>query len=68
MSTTPEDRPRVSGRGAGPGRPPVREIRAWARDNGIQVARTGGLPRFVYDLYQAAQPVSRTGTTEAVDQ
>lgn len=55
MSPVPEVRPRVPGRGADP-RPPVSEIRAWARDHGIPVARTGGLPRFVYDLYRAAQP------------
>ena len=68
--STPDGRPRVSGRGAGPGLgadPPLvvppgaavvsaREVRAWARDHGIRVARTGGLPRFVYDLYRAAHP------------
>jgi len=32
----------------------TREVRAWALANGIAVARTGGLPRFAFDLYLAA--------------
>lgn len=31
------------------------DVRAWALANGIEVARHGGLPRFVYDLYLDAQ-------------
>ncbi len=27
-------------------------VRAWARSCGIEVSPTGGLPRYVYDLYE----------------
>ncbi|SDD94275.1 hypothetical protein SAMN05421872_112175 [Nocardioides lianchengensis] len=30
------------------------EVRAWALAHDMAVARTGGLPRYVYDLYLAA--------------
>jgi hypothetical protein len=30
-------------------------VRAWARSAGIEVSPTGGLPRFVYELYLAAR-------------
>jgi hypothetical protein len=34
------------------------DVRAWARANGLDVAPTGGLPRFVYEMYAAAQATS----------
>lgn len=27
-------------------------VRSWARAHGIEVSPTGGLPRYVYDLYE----------------
>jgi hypothetical protein len=30
-------------------------VRAWARAEGLQVSRTGGLPRFVYEDYLASR-------------
>jgi hypothetical protein len=32
---------------------PASDVRAWALHRGIEVSRTGGLPRFVYELYEA---------------
>lgn len=32
-----------------------RTVRHWALSNGIEVSRTGGIPRFVFDLYREAQ-------------
>lgn len=32
----------------------TRAVRTWALAHGIEVAPTGGLPRFVYELYLAA--------------
>lgn len=43
--------------------PSTREVRVWALANGIAVARTGGLPRFAFDLYLAAH----SGGGEAID-
>lgn len=31
-------------------------VRAWALARGIEVSTTGGLPRFVYELYDAEHP------------
>ncbi|SDE07776.1 Lsr2 family DNA-binding protein [Nocardioides lianchengensis] len=36
----------------------TRLVRAWALQQGIQVAPKGGLPRFVYELYRRAHPGS----------
>lgn len=34
----------------------TRAVRRWAREQGIEVAPTGGLPRFVYEAYLARRP------------
>lgn len=33
----------------------ARTVRTWALRNDIAVSTTGGIPRFVYELYRAAQ-------------
>lgn len=34
---------------------PAAAVRAWALLRGLEVSHTGGLPRFVYELYAAEQ-------------
>jgi hypothetical protein len=36
-------------------------VRSWALSQGIEVSRTGGLPRFVYDLFEAELAVTPDG-------
>ena len=41
-------------------------VRRWAWSCGMQVSRTGGLPRYVYELYEAqlsTVPAGETGVT-----
>lgn len=43
---------------------PTARVRAWAIQNDLPVARTGGLPRFVYELYAgraASEPAEHEG-------
>lgn len=43
-------------------------VRAWAFARGIELARTGGLPRWVYDLYeQDAQTSASRGPSSSVE-
>jgi hypothetical protein len=41
--------------------PTSQEVRAWAQEKGLQVSRTGTIPRFVVLAWDKAHPVRKFG-------